>query len=54
MLLNIYRDYFDIDPDYFPTVNEALIKQKPDLWKKYYPHTTFVKLLNDTVSAIRK
>lgn len=54
MSLDIYRHYFDIDPDYFPAVNEALIKQKPDLWKKYYPHTTFVKLLKDTVSVLRK
>lgn len=54
MSLDIYRHYFDIDPDYFPAVNEALIKQKPYLWKIYYPHTTFVKLLKDTVSVLRK
>lgn len=54
MSFDIYRHYFDIDPDYFPAVNEALIKQKPDLWKKYYPHTTFVKLLKDAVSVLRK
>lgn len=41
MSLDIYRHYFDIDPDYF-AVNEALIKQKPDLWKKYYPHTRYL------------
>lgn len=49
-----YRNYFDIDPDYFPAVNEALIKQQPDLWKKYYPHETFIKLLKDTVSVLRR
>ena len=54
MSLDIYRHYFDIDPDYLPAVNEALIKKNPDLWKKYYPHDTFKKLLKDTVSVLRK
>ena len=54
MAFDTYRNYFDIDPDYFPAVNEALIKQKPDLWKKFFPHETFIKLLKDTVSVLRK
>ena len=49
MLLEKYRNYFDIDPDYFPAVNESVITKNPDMWKKFYPHETFVKLIKDTV-----
>lgn len=49
-----YRHYFDIDPEYFPAVNEALINSRPDLWKKFYPHETFIKLLKDTVSVLNR
>lgn len=31
---NKYKDYFDIDPDYFPAVNPDVIKSNPELWKK--------------------
>lgn len=54
MALDKYRHYFDIDPDYFPAVNEAVINNIPDMWKKYYPHETFKKLLKDTVRVLRK
>lgn len=29
-----YRDYFDIDPEYFPAVDEKLIDQGKVDWKK--------------------
>lgn len=51
-ILENYRHYFDIDPDYFPAVNEAVINSKPDMWKKFFPHETFVKLLRNTVSVL--
>ena len=51
-ILEQYRHYFDIDPDYFPAVNEAVINAKPDMWKKFFPHETFVKLLKNTVSVL--
>lgn len=51
-ILENYRHYFDIDPDYFPAVNEAVINSKPDMWKKFFPHETFVKLLKNTVSVL--
>ena len=47
-----YRHYFDIDPDYFPAVNEAVINRIPDMWKKFFPHETFVKLLRTTVNVL--
>lgn len=53
-MLEKYRHYFNIDPDYFPAVNEAVITKKPDLWKKFFPHETFVKLLKSTVSVLER
>jgi hypothetical protein len=53
-MLDKYRDYFDINPEYFPQVNEAIINDKPNLWKTFYPHETFVKLVKDTVSVISR
>ena len=50
----IYRHYFDIDPEYFPAVNAEVIKYNPELWKKYYPHETFVKLVKDVVTVLTR
>ncbi len=47
-----YRKYFNIDPEYFPAVNSEVIKQNPDLWKKFFPHKTFIKLLKDTIAVL--
>lgn len=41
-MLDKYRDYFDIDPEYFPQINEKVINNNPDIWKKFYPHETFI------------
>lgn len=49
-----YRHYFDIDPDFFPAVDDTIIKKNPDLWKKFYPHVSFVKLLKDTISVLTR
>ena len=53
-MLDKYRDYFDIDPEYLVQINEAEIESHPDLWKKFYPHETFVKLMKDTISVISR
>ena len=53
-MIDRYRYYFDIDPEYFPQVNEGVINNNPDMWKKYYPHETFVKLIKDTVSVLSR
>ncbi len=47
-----YREYFDIDPDYFPQVDKKIIDQQPDLWKKFYPHPSFVQLLKTMVDVL--
>ena len=49
-----YVDYFRIDPEYFPVVDEDVINNNPDLWKKYYPHETFVKLVEITEQALSR
>ena len=43
--METYRKYFDIDPDFFPAVNKDVIAKEPNLWKKYFPHETFVSLI---------
>ena len=53
-MLEKYRHYFDIDPDYFPAVNEAVITKNPEMWKKFFPHETFVKLVKNTVSVLER
>lgn len=50
----MYRQYFDIDPDYFPAVNADVIKKNPDIWKKFYPHDAFVKLIKDVVNVLSR
>lgn len=52
MAMENYRYYFDIDPDYFPAVNEAVINSNPDMWKKFFPHDTFAKLVKNTVNVL--
>lgn len=53
-MLETYRHYFDIDPDYFPAVNEAVITKNPEMWKKFFPHSTFIKLVKNTVSVLER
>ena len=49
-----YRDYFDIDPEYFPQVDKKIIDTQPELWKKFYPHPSFVNLLKATVDVLKR
>ena len=53
-MLEKYRHYFDIDPDYFPAVNEAVITNNPDMWKKFFPHETFIKLIKNIVDVLER
>ena len=53
-MLDKYRDYFDIDPEYFPQINDKVINKTPDLWKKFYPHETFVRLMKDTINVLSR
>ena len=40
-----YKDYFNIDPKYYAAVTADLIREGKVDWKSFYPHETFVKLL---------
>lgn len=44
----IYKEYFDIDPKYYAAVTADLINKGMVSWKTFYPHETFVKLLEKT------
>lgn len=52
--MEAYRRYFDIDPDFFPAVNNDVIKKEPNLWKKYYPHETFIALLKQALNVLER
>ena len=45
--MNKYSEYFDIDQEYFPEINESSIKAGVD-WKKTFPHETFIDLIKAT------
>lgn len=47
-----YRDYFNIDPKYYAAVTADLIESGKVSWKNFYPHETFVKLLEKTYAVL--
>ncbi|MGN1165561.1 MAG: hypothetical protein ACI4S2_03920 [Lachnospiraceae bacterium] len=47
-----YRDYFNIDPKYYAAVTADLIESGMVSWKSFYPHETFVKLLEKTHTVL--
>lgn len=49
-----YSDYFDIDKEYFPVVNEELINSGQVDWRKFYPHETFIKLIETTLNVLER
>lgn len=45
-MTNKYREFFDIDEDYFPQINDSSIAAaSPDFWTRTYPHKTFIDML---------
>jgi energy-coupling factor transporter ATP-binding protein EcfA2 len=48
-----YTDYFDIDPKYFPCVDDAALRAGVD-WKAFFPHETFVALLTETERVLAR
>ncbi len=40
-----FADYFNINPRFYPTVNSELIEREKVSWKDFYPHDSFVDLL---------
>lgn len=43
-----YKDYFNIDPKYYAAVTADLIRDGKVSWKNFYPHDSFVQLLEQT------
>lgn len=48
----LYKDYFQINPKYFPQVTEALIKENKVSWKNYFANDSFIDVLKQTTSMI--
>ncbi|MBF0234718.1 MAG: hypothetical protein HQK65_17000, partial [Desulfamplus sp.] len=46
-MANKYREYFDIDEQYFSQINDSSIAADPCLWRRTYPHQTFIDMLNN-------
>lgn len=44
-MANKYREYFDIDTQYFPQINETTMDKVR--WQSTYPHAAFVSLLHN-------
>ena len=51
-MANLYNQYFQIDPKYYAAVTADLIEQGKVSWKGFYPHETFVKLLETTYRVL--
>ena len=48
----LYRDYFNINPKYYAAVTAQLIEEGKVDWKSFYPHETFIKLLDTTYKVL--
>lgn len=53
-MATLYKDYFNIDPKYYSAVTEQLIKDGDVSWTSFYPHPTFIKLLETTYDVLSK
>ena len=51
---NMYRSYFEIDENYFPQISNSTIEVAQDLWKRTYPHTTFIDMLRNMVRVMER
>jgi len=49
----VYKDYFQIDENYFPCVNESAINAGLK-WDEFYPHATFIDLLRKTERVLSR
>src|SRR6056297_585348 len=54
MMSRKYKDYFSIDENYFPSVNEEVINRGMVKWQDFYPHDTFLSLLKNVESVLSR
>jgi len=52
-MATIYKDYFHIDENYFPCVNESAINAGLK-WDDFYPHSKFIDLLKKTERVLSR
>ena len=52
-MATVYKDYFQIDENYFPCVNESAINAGLK-WDEFYPHSTFIDLLRKTERVLSR
>ncbi len=52
-MATVYKDYFQIDENYFPCVNESAINAGLK-WDDFYPHSTFIDLLRKTERVLSR
>ncbi len=54
MSSNKYSKYFQIDESFNPAINEEIIKNQKDVWKDFYPHESFKKLLQNVKDVLNR
>lgn len=54
MAISTYRKYFDIKKQYYPCVTDELIRKGDVDWRDFYPHPTFINLLETTANVIER
>lgn len=54
MAISTYRKYFDIKKQYYPCVTDELIRKGNVDWRDFYPHPTFINLLETTADVIER
>lgn len=47
-----YCEFFEIDTEYFPVVDEELINKGKVDWRKFYPHASFIDLLKGSMDVL--
>ena len=52
-MATVYKDYFQIDENYFPCVNESAINAGLK-WDGFFPHSTFIDLLRKTERVLSR
>jgi len=53
-MVSTYRKYFDIKKQYYPCVTDELISKGGVDWKDFYPHPTFINLIETTADVIER
>lgn len=54
MAVSTYRKYFDIKKQYHPCVTDELIRKGDVDWRDFYPHPTFINLIETTTDVIER